>query len=564
MSAGDVVGELVADLTPEEEDAAAVAEAAADTLTGGDPAAGDVRPPNLGDAAARGTGLTLGAQLIRSFFQFGSLIVLARILSPEDFGVVASVTAIVGIADILRDFGLSSAAIQAKTLSNDERTNLFWANVGFGTLCALLTIAAAPLIERIYGDDALGPIVVALAVVFVISGINTQFNAELARSLRFPALVIADLCGQALGIVLAIVLAVLGAGYWAIIAQQIATAVIIMIINVAMCRWRPGLPRRSVSIRRFFRFGGGVFGSQVIAYLTRNIDNVAIGAYWGSATLGLYSRAYQLLMTPLNQINAPLTRVALPILSRVQDDDVVFARYLKKAQLVGCYVTATVFALFAALAGPIVAVLFGPKWHAVAPIFAVLSVGGIFRSIEQVSYWIFLARGKTGAQFRLYLYSRPVLIGMILAGLPWGALGVAVGCSAGYILYWAVSLWQVGRATGVDSRPLFVNGLRAIFVVSAPAGLAAFAASLLVEPPLLKLAVGALAAALYLGVVYLCSSVVREDVGTLVHFARRTFGRRRRAAHAAQSARPAAMPPPAEGKAEPATSSSRRGGVGRR
>ena len=445
--------------------------------------------------------MTLGAQLIRTFFQFGSLIVLARILTPKDFGVVASVTAIVGIADILRDFGLSAASIQAKTLSDDERTNLFWANVGFGTLCAVITIAAAPLIERIYGDDALGAIVVALAIVFVISGVNTQFNAELTRSLRFPALVIADLCGQGFGIVLAIVLAVAGAGYWAIIGQQIATAGIIMIINVAMCRWRPGLPRREVSIRRFFRFGGGVFGSQFIAYTTKNIDNVAIGAYWGPATLGLYSRAYQLLMTPLNQINAPLTRVALPILSRVQDDDAVFGRYLKKAQLVGCYITATVFALFAALAGPIVAVLFGPRWHAVAPIFAVLSIGGVFRSIEQISYWIYLARGKTGAQFKLYLYSRPVLIGMILAGLPWGALGVAIGCSAGYILYWAVSLWQVGRATGVDSAALFRNGMRAIALVSAPAGVAAFAASQMVDPAWLKLVVGFVAAAAYVALV---------------------------------------------------------------
>jgi len=560
VSADD--GSPWAEPTTAEEDAAILVEEAVVSLTGGDPAAGEVAPrgPSLGDSAARGTGLTLGAQLIRTFFQFGSLIVLARILTPQDFGVVASVTAVVGIADILRDFGLSAASIQAKTLTDDERTNLFWANVGLGILCALITVAAAPLIERIYGDAALGAIVAALAVVFVISGINTQFNAELTRSLRFPALVIADLCGQALGIVLAIVLAVAGAGYWAIIGQQIATAAIIMIINVAMCQWRPGLPRRDVSIRRFFLFGGGVFGSQVIAYLTKNIDNVAIGARWGAATLGLYSRAYQLLMTPLNQINAPLTRVALPILSRVQDDDAVFARYLKKAQLVGCYVTATVFALCAALAGPIVYVLFGPRWHAVAPIFAVLSVGGVFRSIEQISYWIFLARGKTGAQFRLYLCSRPVLIAMILAGLPWGALGVAVGCSAGYILYWAVSLWQVGRATGVDSGDLFRNGLRAILLVSAPAGVAAFVASQAVDVPALQLLLGVLAAAAYVGVVVRFSSAVRADIGTLVHFARRTFGRKKSPTTRAKSGGSGPRAGTHRQIPEAATTSARRGG----
>jgi O-antigen/teichoic acid export membrane protein len=511
-----------------QEAAAILAEETAVEFTGGDPASGDLPPTDvsLGDAAARGTGLTLIAQVIRAVFQFGSLVILARILVPKDFGVVASVTAIVGIADILRDFGLSSAAIQAKRLTNDERSNLFWTNLGLGTVCAVLTIAAAPLIEHIYGNHALGPIVFALALVFVISGANTQFNAELTRSLRFTVLILSDLAGQAAGIVLAIVMALSGAGYWAIVAQQIFTALVIMVLNVGYCRWRPGRPRRDVSIKRFFRFGGGVFGTQIIAYTTKNIDNVAVGAYWGATTLGLYSRAYQLLMTPLNQINAPLTRIALPILARVQDDDVAFTRYLKKAQLVGCYLTATVFAMFTALAGPIVAVLFGPRWHAVAPILAVLSVGGVFRSIEQISYWIFLARGKTGAQFRLYLVTRPILIAMILAGLPWGAVGVAVGCSVGFFLYWAVSLWWCGRATGLDSRPLFVNGLRAVFGVSAPAGLAAFLASLLASAPIARLGLGLLGGCAYLVVAYLSSATVREDVGTLVRFGRRTFGRR--------------------------------------
>jgi O-antigen/teichoic acid export membrane protein len=482
----------------------------------------------LGNAAARGTSITLAMQGVRFALQFCSLVVLARLLTPSDFGIVAMVTAIVGVADILRDFGLSSAAIQAKTLNNAERSNLFWVNVGIGCAGALVILLCTPLIGRLYGEHKLAPIIFSLAWVLIISGVNTQFNAELSRSLRFKALAFADIGAQALGIAAAISVAALGGGYWAIVVQQIVVAVMTLTFNVAVCRWRPGLPKRSVSITRFFRFGSGVFGTQMINYATKNVDNIAIGAYWGAGPLGLYSRAYQLLMTPLAQINAPLTRVALPVLSRVQEDDVVYARYLKKAQLVGCYLTATVFAMCAALANPLVAVLFGPKWHGVAPIFALLSIGGVFRSISQISYWIFLSRGKTGQQFKQYLVTRPVMIAIILGGLPWGPKGVAVGASIAYFIDWAVSLWWVGRAAHVDSRMLFRNAFRSLFLVSAPCGVVAYLGTLLVSQPIAQLAVAGGLAIVYVAVLIATVPIVRDDAQVIRYFVRRSIGRAKR------------------------------------
>jgi O-antigen/teichoic acid export membrane protein len=479
----------------------------------------------LGNAAARGTGITLAMQCVRFVLQFCSLVVLARLLTPADFGIVAMVTAIVGVADIMRDFGLSSAAIQAKFLNNAERTNLFWVNVGIGCTGAVVILLCTPLIGRLYHQHHLAPIIFSLAWILIVSGVNTQFNAELSRSLRFKALAFADIGAQALGIGAAITVAVLGGGYWAIVVQQIVVAVMTLTFNMSVCRWRPGLPRRSVSITRFFRFGGGVFGTQLIAYATKNIDNVAVGAYWGAGPLGLYSRAYQLLMTPLSQINAPLTRVALPVLSRVQEDDVVFARYLKKAQLVGCYLTATVFAMCAALAHPMVAVLFGPKWSGVAPIFALLAIGGVFRSISQISYWIFLSRGKTAQQFKQYLVTRPIMIAIILGGLPWGPKGVAVGASIAYFMDWAVSLWWVGRAAHVDSRMLFRNAFRSLFLVSAPCGFVAYLGTLLVSQPIAQLAVAGAMAIVYIAVLITVVPTVRDDAQMIQYFVRRSIGR---------------------------------------
>ena len=476
---------------------------------------------SLGDAAARGTGVTLATQATRALLQFGSVVVLARLLTPEDFGLVAMVTAVVGIADLLRDFGLSSAAVQSPHLDDAERTNLFWANLGLGMACALLAVAAQPLIVAGYGEPRLAPIVLALAGVFVVTGATTQFRSDLIRRMRFGAIAAADVAAQLVGIAVAVALAVAGAGLWAIVAQQATVALAGLAGTVLAASWWPGLPRRQVSIRRFFRFGAGLLGTQSIAYATKNVDNVALGAVWGAAPLGLYSRAYQLLMMPLNQINAPMTGVALPVLSRVQQDEATFARYLARAQLVACYVTATVFAVAAALADPLVLVLFGPRWEQVGPIFAVLALGGIFRAVAQIAYWIFLARGKTGAQLRQDLVLRPIMIGLILAGLPWGPIGVAIGHSVGAFGYWLATLVHVGRVCAVDTRPLLRNAVRAVALVSLPCGLAALAATTLPVSAALQLAAGVLAAGLYLALAGLALPAVRTDLQAVLGLARR-------------------------------------------
>lgn len=491
---------------------------------------GTTDPPTVADrslsrTAARGTGVTLATQAARALLQFGSVVVLSRLLTPQHFGLVAMVTAVIGVADLIRDFGLSSAAIQSAELSEDERTNLFWANLGLGTACTVAALAATPLIVAGYSEPRLAPIVLTLAWVFVITGANTQFRSDLARRMRFGALAGSDIVAQTGGIVVAVTLAAAGAGLWAIVVQQLCAAVLALVINVWHVRWLPGLPKRSVSLRRFFRFGGGVFGTQLIAYATKNVDNIALGGVWGAAPLGLYGRAYQLLMMPLNQINAPMTNVALPVLSRVQDDDETFARYLARAQLVACYGTATVFAVAAGLAEPLVLVLFGARWQAVAPIFAVLALGGIFRAVAQIAYWIFLARGRTGAQLKQDLVLRPIMIAMILAGLPWGAVGVAAGHSIAFFGYWIATLLYVGRVTKVDVRPLMHNAVRGIALVGAPSGVVAYLVTLAPLPAAAELLLGLMAAAAWVGLATALLRPVRSDLGLVLGFVRKAFGR---------------------------------------
>ncbi|MDQ6662741.1 MAG: lipopolysaccharide biosynthesis protein [Chloroflexota bacterium] len=457
------------------------------------------------------------------------MMILARLLTPDEFGLVAMATSIIGVAEIIRDFGLSSAAIQASELNDSERTNLFWVNLLIGAICGIAAAACSGLIANIYGQPLVATIVLSLSWLLLVSGANTQFRAELSRELRFRALAMTDVVAQVCSVGVAIAAAAMGAGYWSIVLQQIVLVVVTFVSNFVMCRWRPRWYRRDVSIRRFLRFGGGVVGTQAIGYAVNNVDNVAIGAVWGAAPLGVYGRAYQLLLVPLEQINAPMTNVVLPVLSRVRDDKQKFVSYLLRAQLVNCYILGTGFAFAAGLASPLVALIFGSQWFAVTPIFAILAIGGIFRGLTQVMYWIFLACDQTGAQFRLYLYTRPVMVGLILAGLPWGPVGVAVGHSIAFMLYWLVSLWRAGKAAAVDITPLFRQAVRSLTVISAPVGILAFLGTRCVHNLAVGGAIGSIFGLAYIAIVCLVSSTERQEFA-MISLTLRSAASRRAAA----------------------------------
>lgn len=484
-------------------------------------ASADDRPADLGGIAARGTVVTLVIQVGSVLVQFGSVAALARLLVPEEFGLVAMVAAVVGVAELFRDFGLSTAAMQSPTLSSAERTNLFWANALIGLACSVLAACAAPLVVMLYDEPTLMWITIACSPLFFMNGLATQFRAGLARDLQFKALGLSNLAGQALSAVVAIALAAAGAGVWSLVASMLVNSAAVAVLFAVIAGWLPGRPRRSVSIRRFLSFGVGVFGTQTMGYVVKSIDNVAIGVAYGPAAVGVYGRAYQLMAAPLLQINAPLNTVVLPILRHTQADDVAFLRHLAKAQLVLLYATGVAFALSCALAEPIVLVLFGPVWTDVIPILAVLAVAGVFRALVAVPWWAYLARGHSGALFRQRTVTGILSILAILGGLPWGAVGVAWGVLAGSVVAWVIGMWDVGRVTRLETLPLLGRAVLTLGIVAVPCGLAARTATWLPVPPVVQLVVGVAAAAGYLLAARRVVPLVRYDSQIVLSFARR-------------------------------------------
>ncbi|NMG46087.1 oligosaccharide flippase family protein [Aromatoleum toluvorans] len=467
--------------------------------TGNVSAAATAASPALSRLAARGALLTMSGQACKLLLQFGGIVVLARLLAPGDYGLLAMVTAIVGIGEVLRDFGLSSASVQARSVSAAQRSNLFWINSAIGLLLALAVFAAAPAIAAFYGQPALQPIAQALAPTFLLNGLATQFRAQLNRDLRFGRLAAAEVGGQACGLVAGITLALRGHGYWALVAQQLGQAAATLLLLAVTSGWRPGLPSRGAGMGGFLRYGGNLMSTQLVVYLSRNIDTLLIGQRFGADLLGLYNRASQLLMLPLNQINAPATSIALPVLSRLHDDAGRYGRFLLHGQAVMLHVTVAIFAFAGAQAEPLIVLVLGPQWAPAVPIFRILAVGGAFQVAAQASYWVFLSKGLTGSNLRFTLVSRVLLIAGIVFGARWGTLGVATAGAVGVALAWLGGLVWL-RHSGAPVGAMGRNALR-VMLAYGLCGLASAAASLrwggsLVE----RLAVGtaALAAAFVL------------------------------------------------------------------
>lgn len=477
----------------------------------------------LGSKAVRGGGATLLGQLVKVFLQLAGLVVLGRILSPTDFGLVAMVTAIVGVADVIRDAGLSSAAIQAKSLSAGQRNNLFWLNSGIGlALMGAICLAAWP-IAVLYGDQRLIVITLALAPMFLFNGVQTQFQAHLARDLRFVALTASDILSMAVGLAAAIGTALAGFGYWALVFQLLAQSLTLLIARTILARWRPGLPDRSAPTKEFVKFGVNLMGSQLLVYASSNVPSIIVGNRFGATQLGFFGRASQLVTFPMNQLLTPITNVALPVLARSQDSRIQYERHLLNAQIALSYAVAGVLSLAIVWADPLIPLIFGDQWQPSAPLFQILAVAGLFQAVSYGTYWVFLSMGLTQSHFRYSLISRSLLIVTVLVGSLFGLYGVAVGYVAGVALGWPLSLLWLHRHRVAPIRRMLMIGIRALFlaVLVTAAGLAA-ALGLESSNDFVRLALSAVVVIVAAGLLVLVIPPMRADarviITTLGHF----------------------------------------------
>jgi O-antigen/teichoic acid export membrane protein len=508
---------------PAEEEAARTVALSADAEPSPAPEVSSTE--HLGRTASRGAAVTLAGQGIRILLQFASVTVLARLLDPRDYGLLAVGLVIVGIGEVMRDMGLSVAAVRAPELTARQRDGLFWVNASAGVVLAVVAFAAAVPIAAAFSEPELVPIARVLAVTFVLNGVAAQYRAGLSRELRFGGLAATDVSAQLVAFLVAVAAALLGAEYWALVAQQLAQGVVTLVAVVLLGRWVPGRPRRGAGLRPFLGFGSHITGTQFVYYLGNNLDNISLGLWAGPSALGVYNRGFQLLMSPLNQIRSPATGVAVPVLARIQDDLVRSGEYLKRGQLALGFTLVPALAVVAGTAAPVVHLVLGSRWAAVAPVLTLLAVAGSAQTLAYVGSWVYLSRGLSGALLRYTLVSLCLSAVCIAVGSQMGVVGVAAGYASAAVLEWPLSLWWLSRLTSIPVRALLLGALR-IMTCAVVAGLAAHIATVLTPswPSVGRIAAGALAGLAVYAVATLIPRV-RADVLDVLAWGRQIVGR---------------------------------------
>ena len=377
--------------------------------------------------------ITLTSQGAQFLLQSASTVVLARLLVPADFGLVAMVTAITGVAQGFADLGLSEATIQREQISHAQVSTLFWINVAAGLLLMMVTVALAPVLVWFYREPRLRNITILVSLTFLIGGLRVQHDALLKRQMRFLSVAIRDVTSSVLAVTAGVIMAWRGAGYWALAALPLILNSAQMALSWSMSRWIPGLPRRDADVSSLLSFGGGVAGSYLIMNLNRSTDNILVGWYWGAGPLGLYSRAYNLLMLPFRQLIFPASSVAVSAFSRTQNDGDRFARFYLQAVNLMMWISTPIFGLLFVVAEPLIVLTLGEKWREAAPVFQLLALSALGQVILESAIWSLVSRGQTNRLLKLSLLMSPILIGSYALGLPFGIKGVALSGSLVFV-----------------------------------------------------------------------------------------------------------------------------------
>ena len=380
---------------------------------------------DLKGRSVRGGAVTITAQAAKFVLRMGSTVVLARLLAPEDYGLLGMATVIIGFVELFKDLGLSAATVQKEQIDHQQVSTLFWINLALSCLVGLTVAAIAPAVAWFYQEPRLAGITLALSTSFLFSGLTVQHQALLQRQMQFATLAKIDIASMVVSVIAAVVAAWYGLGYWALVLMQIAMAITNAVLVWMTCNWRPGKPLKAAGVRSMLAFGGNLTGFRLVNYFSRNLDNVLIGRYWGSQELGLYAKAYQLVLLPIQQINSPVNNVALPALSSLQNDPEKYCRYYYKAILLITTLGMPIVCFMFAAADRVILLMLGEQWLDIVPIFRFLMPAAFIGTFNVADGWVYQSLGRTDRQFRQGIIISTIHVLVFSVSVRWGAIGVA-------------------------------------------------------------------------------------------------------------------------------------------
>jgi len=429
---------------------------------------GDLKKRSLKSGA-----VTLTSQGLMFVIQLASTMILARILTPQDYGMMAMVVSITGLASILSNLGLSTATIQRAEITHEQVSTLFWINTAIGVLVTLVIASLSPVVAWFYKTPELVWMMLALSSNFLINGMNVQHSALLNRQMKFYALAKIQVLSALIGIGSAIVAAKYGMGYWALVINSVVTSVTSVIGTWLSSGWMPGVPRKSAEVKTMVKFGSDIVGFNIINYFSRNLDNILIGRHHGSAELGYYSKAYQLLMMPITNLRDPMNKVAMPALSKLQDEPIQYRNYYKKYVSILAFVSMPLVVFMFVCSDQLIIMLLGPKWLVTGELFRILAMAALFQPVSSSGGMVLISTGKGRRYLTLGTINSVIISMSFVVGLPWGAKGVAISYSiVNYILI-VPTLFFAFKGTSVKLFDFFLSVYRPL-IASFAMGVACF------------------------------------------------------------------------------------------
>ena len=401
--------------------------------------------PHLGSLTVRGGRITIIAQGSSLVVEFVSTLILARLLTPDDFGIVGMMAAVVGFLGLFRSAGLDLSTIQRDQVSSRQVSGLFWINVAIGLGLTVVTVLLSPLVSLFFERPELTPIALALASTFTFGALGVQHRALLIRRMEHGRRLLAEVMATFIAIGLALVGALSGWGHWALVIKIAAIPLLSSTGYWLVCSWRPSLPKRAV-LGDLLTFGGTVTAFNVVTHLARTLDDILIGKLFGGAALGYYRQAYRILMVPLSGFTSPMASVVIPTLSRLQSDPDRYRRASCRILEAILLVCSPLAAFLVGSSGYVVVFLLGDQWSPAGPILFWLGILVFVQPLGQFLGWLFISQDRSQELLRWGIIGSALSVLSFLAGLPWGVLGVAFAYSlSGLFLRLPLLVWMATR-----------------------------------------------------------------------------------------------------------------------
>jgi O-antigen/teichoic acid export membrane protein len=434
--------------------------------------------PDLRAKVIGGLGWKFATQIVTQGSRTIVAVVLAHLLSPHDYGLAAMALVFTALAPLFIDLSLGAALVQRPIITEADRSTAFWTTIAASIATTGAGIAAAPLVADFFHNPAVAPLFAVTSITFTLSGLSATQFALLNRDMQFRSLQVREMVAIVIASVVGVTVAVAGGGPWAIVIQLLVADAVSSLLVWRFSSWRPRLTYSFASLRELGPFGAKALGSRLLAYLRLNTDNLLIGRYLGSAALGIYAVAYNLMFAPVVRITQPVQQVLFPAFSRLQGDPVRMSNaWLRGNRLLAALILPAFLGM--AIIGPdLIPVVLGRRWDKAVPVLQLLSLSGVAMSIEQLNSSVLQGLGQVGMLLRYMTAATGVIIAAFAAGIHWGVVGVAGFYLAACLVLAPVYARITCRAVGVSWQK-FARSLAPVIEASLVMGITVYTTRLL-------------------------------------------------------------------------------------